>query len=174
MKTMLFFVATAVLASMPACSQRALSGTQPASPLLRLPRTTRAGETSHWGHIKSLVPKSGRFEMRFDPGLPLRGTAAEEAAFEDTGSRDVPNDVYVVEEGHRVLTFVVPTTATATLLITGPKSVAVPVRELVQLLRGKNPKRRPLFGRPRDSGFWIRVGVRYPNAVLSIDQQYQP
>ena len=29
-------------------------------------------------------------------------------------------------------------------------------------------------GGVRGFGFWIRVGDKYPNPVLSLDQQYQP
>jgi hypothetical protein len=144
------------------------------SPLLPLPRSTRAGETTLWGHVKTLVRKGGRFEMKFDPGLPVRGLTAEQAALDDTGSKDVPNDMYVVEEGHRLLTYVVPATRPVTIITTGPRATKVTVAEFAQIVRGRNPKRRPLFGRPTDFGFWIRVGTRYPNPVLSIDEQYQP
>ena len=54
--------------------------------------------------------------MKFDPGWWLTGTAAEHAALEDTGSKDVPNDVYTLEEGHRLLTFTVLRTARINVL----------------------------------------------------------
>ena len=58
--------------------------------LLSLPRATPAGQTSLYGHIASLSRQRGRWMMRFDPALLLRGVTAAQAAREDTGSSDVP------------------------------------------------------------------------------------
>ncbi len=52
--------------------------------------------------------------------------------------------------------------------------MTIPVSELAQIVKGKNPKRRPLFDRSNGLGFWIRIGDKYPNPALSIDQQYHP
>ena len=142
--------------------------------LLKLPRATPAGQETLFGHIKSLTRKSGRWEMRFDPALLLRGVAAERAAFEDTGSRDVPNDSYTLELGHRVTTYVVASSATVTVVTKGLGTTTIPVSELAQIYKGKNPMNRPLFDRANGLGYWIRVGEKYPNAVLSLDQQYHP
>ena len=145
--------------------------------LERLPPAARAGQEVLWGHIKSLARKHGRFEMEFDPAWLLKGVAAERAAVEDGVLRPgepVPNDSYVVEEGHRLLTYVVAPTARVTLVGRGLGTIVVPVSELAQIVKGKNPRRRPLFDRARALGYWIRVSDKYPNAVLSIDQQYQP
>lgn len=173
--TVVSVVALAVLATVASASQRPLvAGAGTSSSLLRLPRTTRAGEQTLWGHIKSLARKGGRWEMKFDPGLLLFGSAAEQAAFEDTGSRDVPNDSYEVEESHRLYTYVVSSTAPVTILTAGLKATQSTVSELAQIVRGRNPNRRPLFGRPKDFGFWIRIGTKYPNPVLSLDEQYHP
>ena len=38
----------------------------------------------------------------------------------------------------------------------------------------EGPGPRPLFDGSNHSGFWIRVGEKYPNPVLSLDQQYHP
>jgi hypothetical protein len=55
----------------------------------------------------------------------------------------------------------------------GPIGVtSISVAELAQIVRGKNPKHRRLL-EPK-AGFWILVGAKYPNPVLSLDQQYQP
>jgi hypothetical protein len=141
--------------------------------LLRLPPAALAGQTVLYGHIASLRRK-GRWVMRFDPALLLKGTAAEQAAFEDTGSRDVPNDSYTLEEGHRLVTYTVSPNAPVTVLTKGLGTATISVAELSQILQGKNPKHRKLFGQPKSSGFWIRVGDKYPNPVLSLDQQYHP
>ena len=61
-----------------------------------------------------------------------------------------------------------------TLVGRGLKTIVVPVSELAQIVKGRNPRRRPLFDRERALGYWIRVSDKYPNAVVSIDQQYHP
>lgn len=131
-----------------------------------------------FGHVKSLTRKGGRFELRFDPAWFLSGVTAERAAVEDKvlqPGEPVPNDNYIVEEGHRLLTYVVPATAHVTVVTRGtPATTAITVSELAQIVKGKNPKHRPLFAPGNGLGFWIRVGNKYPNPVLSLDQQYQP
>lgn len=143
------------------------------------PRATPAGWTSSFGHIASLVRRGDRFEMRFDPAWFLRGVTAERAAVADGAiapGEPVPNDDYIVEEGHRLLTYVVPP-ATPVTVLTRHGSGAVPrtrisVAELSAIAAGRNPRHRALT--EPAAGFWIAVGSRYPNPVRSIDQQYQP
>jgi hypothetical protein len=137
-----------------------------------LPPATPAGQTTLWGHIKSLTRKGGHFELRFDPALFLHGVTANRAAAEDR--REVANDYYVVDETHRQFTYVVLTTARVTVLTRGLRSARITVSELAQIVKGKNPKHRPLFDRANGLGYWIRVGDKYPNPALSLDQQYQP
>ena len=146
----------------------------PAAESALLPRATLAGQTGLWGHAKALTRAGDHYLLRFDPGLFLRGRAAESAALEDTGSGDVPNDYYIVEESHRLLTFVVPGSAAVTVLTRGTPggTTRIGVAELAQIVKGRNPRRRDLL-EPR-TGFWIRIGAAYPNPVLSLDQQYQP
>jgi hypothetical protein len=145
--------------------------------LERLPRAAPAGQQVLWGHIRTLARAHGRFELRFDPAWLLTGVAAERAAVEDgvlAPGEPVPNDSYVVDESHRLLTFVVAPTARVTLVGRGLDTIVVPVSELAQIVKGRNPKRRPLFDRARKLGYWIRISGKYPNAVVSIDQQYHP
>jgi hypothetical protein len=172
--TIILLFAIAVLASAASASRPFARGTSTSASLLRLPRATRGGEQTLWGHVKSLTRKGGRWELKFDPGLLLFGAAAEQAAFEDTGSRDVPNDAYTVEESHRLFTYVVSPRASVSILTKGLETVKIGVPEFAKILRGKNPNHRRLFGQPRSSGFWIRVGFKYPNPVLAIDEQYHP
>ena len=183
MKTSLAILAGAVVvAATVSVSSRVLAA--PAAPsarrgvaLLRLPPAAPAGQTVLWGHIKSLGRKGGRFEMRFDPAWLLKGVTAERAAVEDGVLRPgepVPNDYYIVEEGHRLLTYVVAANAHVTILGRGLQTIEITVSELSQIVKGKNPKNRQLFDRARGLGYWIRVGNKYPNAVRSLDQQYQP
>jgi hypothetical protein len=128
------------------------------------PRATPAGQSTLYGHIRSLTRKGGRFEMRFDPALVLTGLPAERAALEDTGSSDVPNDSYVVDESHRLYTFAVPATAHVTVLPGGrPCTTVSTVAKLARLVKtGAHP------------AFQIRISPKYPSPVLSIDQQYHP
>lgn len=127
-----------------------------------------------YGHIKSLTHKGRRFELRVDPALWLGGLTAERAQLEDTGSGDVSNDHYIRDEGHLLLTYRVPADARVSV-VTVPQGrisgASVTVAELAQLVKGKNPRHRPLFAW-RYLGFWIRVVGQ--DTVRSLDQQYQP
>jgi hypothetical protein len=133
-----------------------------------LPRAAPAGQTTQWGHIKSVTRKGRRYEMRFDPGLFLHGVTAERAC----GCNPVPNDYYTVEESHRLLTYVVPANAPVTVITRGVTHTRITVAELAQIVKGKNPKHRRLL--EPTAGFWILIGSKYPNPALTLDQQYQP
>ena len=143
--------------------------------VLLLPPAARAGEIVLYGHIRSLARKGGGFELQLDPAWWLTGVAAERAAVADGKIRPgqpVPNDYYVVDEGHRSLTYVVPATARVTVITRAVRPTVITVSELAQIVSGRNPKHRRLL-EPK-AGFWIRIGSKYPGAVLSLDQQYQP
>ena len=135
--------------------------------------TAKARQNVVYGHIRSLTRKGRSFEMRFDPAWWLTGVTAERAKREDTGSGNVTNDYYIVDEGHRLLTFVVQSNAHVTVLVRGQHPIAtISVSELAQIVNGKNPKHRHLL--ERKAGFWIRIGDKYPSPALTLDQQYQP
>jgi hypothetical protein len=155
-------------------SAPAASTSTGASALLKLPRVTPAGQETLFGHIKSLTRTDGRWEMRFDPALLLHGVTAERAALEDTGSSDVPNDSYTLELGHRLLTYVVAANARVTVLTKGLGETHISVPELARIVKGMSLQNRPLFDRMNGLGYWVRVGDKYPNPVLSLDQQYSP
>jgi hypothetical protein len=127
-----------------------------------------------FGHIESLKRTGQAFELKFDPAWWLSGVAAQRAALEDTGSSDVPNDHYIVDESHRLLTFVVPADAHVTVVThrQGTGSVAISSSELAEIVQGRNPEHRPIFSSKLP--FWIRIGEKYPNPALTLDQQYQP
>jgi hypothetical protein len=149
--------------------------TRASSPeVLVLPRATPAGQDTLFGHIRSLARAGGKWKLRFDPAVLLRGATAEQEAFEETGSRDVPNDSVTFDETHRLLTYVVAPTATVTIITQGLEPTTISVAELSKIVAGKNPAHRKLFGDPKGFGFWIRVGDKYPNPVLTIDEQYHP
>lgn len=178
MKNLLLAVGGAIVlvgASMSTASAAPGCGDGPSSAaLLRLPRATPAGQTTVFGHISSLTRVGGKWKLRFDPAMLLLGATAEQQAFEETGSRDVPNDSVTFDETHRLLTYLVAPTATVTIITQGVAPTTISVAELSRIVAGKNPAHRRLFGDPKSFGFWIRVGDTYPNPVLTIDEQYHP
>lgn len=127
-------------------------------------------------HIDELTKKGNGFEMRFDPAWFTSGVTANTAAAEDgvvEPGEPVPNDNYRVEEGHRLLTYLVSPTAKVTVLTRhgDPAQLGatpITVDELAQLVAGEEPIE--LF-EPLDTGVWIRVDV---DTVCEIQQQYQP
>jgi hypothetical protein len=142
------------------------------SGFLLLPPAAPAGQMVLYGHVRRLSRRNGRIELRFDPAWFTSGVTASAAKLADTGSSDVPNDNYVVEEGHRLLTYVVPATARVTVLTNqGTKGISatrITVAELLRIVNGG--KHRKLF-EPLDSGVWIRVRI---DTVRELDQQYRP
>jgi hypothetical protein len=132
-------------------------------------------ELAEFGYIKSLNRKGTGYEMRFDPAWYLSGVTANTAAAEDGAvppGQPVPNDNYRLDEGPRLLTYLVPEDAHVTVLTRhGEGSLGetpIPVSELASIVNGG--QHRPLF-EPLKSGVWIRYHI---DTVSSIDQQYQP
>jgi hypothetical protein len=130
---------------------------------------------AQYGHIESLTRKGDHFELRFDPAWFLSGVTASRAKLEDTGSSDIPNDNYVVEEGHRLLTYLVAASAHVTVLTRGGAldargfpSSAITVSQLAQLVKGEHPVK---LLESLDSGLWVRVDN---DAACSLEQQYRP
>jgi hypothetical protein len=131
-------------------------------------------EHDAFGHISSLTRSGDQYEMRFDPAWFTSGVTANTAAAEDgvvAPGESVPNDNYRVDEGHRLLTYLVPPDADVTVLTnngTGILSTPVSVSELAQLSKGEKPVE--LF-EPLETGFWMRYEI---DTVCSLDQQYLP
>jgi hypothetical protein len=133
----------------------------------------KSNEIAQFGYVKSLERKGSGYEMRFDPALMLSGETANVAAAEDGAvppGEPVPNDNYILDEGHRLLTYEVPANAHVTALTKGVAGSPITVAELAQLVRGENPFAKPLF-EPITTGFLIRIDV---DTVRSLDQQYHP
>ena len=154
--TLVLVIAVAVLVTAGSASPRPKAGVA-CGPLLVLPRAALAGEFTLYGHIKSLKRKGARFELRFDPATWLTGVTAARAALEDTGSSDVPNDYYIRDSDHRLLTYRVLATTPVTILTGGTCTTRTTPAKLA---RSVPP-----------AGFWIRV---HGDTVRSLDQQYQP
>jgi hypothetical protein len=156
----------------------ACGGTRTVTRTVTVDRTAKTGvgppgERVEFGYIKSLTRMRQEFELRFDPAWFLSGVTANVAAAEDgavTPGQPVPNDNYVVDEGHRVLTYSVPENARVTALTRGVEGARITVAQLARLVHGDNPFPRPLF-EPLTTGFWIRVDI---DTVRSLDQQYKP
>ena len=135
-----------------------------------------AYEKTTFGHISSMAREGDHFVLRFDPAWFLSGITANVAAAEDGAvepGEPVPNDNYRLEEGHRLLTYIVPPDADVTVLTSegDPAQLGatpISVAELARIVNGG--KHRPLF-EPLDTGVWIRYSI---DTVCSIDHQYQP
>ena len=177
MKRSLIFVAGAVLlAATVFASSRVFAASGPSSAAASSAAAARpCSDVALYGHIESLTPKGDHFELRFDPAWFLSGVTASRAKLEDTGSSEVPNDNYVVEEGHRLLTYLVPATADITVLsrtgeLPGPgfPSTAISASQLAQLVKGEEPVK---LAESLESGFWMHVNI---DTVCSLHQQYRP
>jgi len=127
-------------------------------------------ENIQFGHIKSLTREGSDYELRFDPALFLSGETANVAAAEDGAvepGEPVPNDNFVVDEGHRLLTYRMRADADVTVVGPGPKSVPISVEELARIVAGdQKPRWMPL-----ESGFWLHSRI---DQARSLDQQYRP
>jgi hypothetical protein len=154
--------ALAVIAGVSAASATSRPALTPAAKractFATLPRATRAGHQSIYGHISSLRRKGNHYMLRFDPAWLLSGLTASRASLEDTGSGDVPNDSYTRDETHKLLTFLVPASARVTVLAHATCSTRTTVAKLA---KSATPQRR----------FWIQVRI---DKIRSIDEQYHP
>jgi hypothetical protein len=127
-----------------------------------------------FGYIRSITLTSKGYELKLDPAYWLEGVTAQRAAAQ--AGQTVDNDYYIVNPDHRLFTYRVPAGAAATVLTNssgGIRSTKVPIAELAQIVKGSNPKHRPLLetGSVRTLGYWLKTSI---DTVKSIDQQYQP
>lgn len=133
-------------------------------------------EITSFGHIESLAVGDDGYELRFDPAWFLMGETANAAAAEDGAvepGEPVPNDNYVVDEGHRLLAYRLQEDAEVTVLTRrgDPAQIGateITVDELAKIVDGASDLE--LF-EPLDSGIWVTArGDR----VVAIRQQYRP
>jgi hypothetical protein len=153
-------------------STSASAATGRRSNFLLLPPAAPAGQMVLYGHIKKLTQAGGHYLLGFDPAWFTSGLTASRAHKEDTGSSEVPNDNYVIEEGHRVLWYTLPSTARITVLTNqGTKGISATPISAAELSRIVNcGPHRKLF-EPLASGIWIRIRI---DTVKELDQQYAP
>ena len=127
-------------------------------------------EHVEFGYITSLERKGAGYELKFDPAWYLAGETANKAAAEDGAvapGEPVPNDNYVVDEGHRLLTYRVAPDARVTVLVDGTEGEPITVAELARIVDGDHKS----LWEPLETGFWIRYRI---DTVHSLDQQYRP
>jgi hypothetical protein len=158
-------VLAVVLAAVGASQLRAAPSAQPFTP----PR-----QLVFFGYAKAVTLQGKGFLLRVDPAQYLSGETANRAAIEDgviPPGDVVPNDHYIRNEGRRLLTYRIAAGAHVTVLTYqgGIRQTRIPVAELGQIVKGRNPGKRHLF-EPKN-GFWVRVAS---DRALSLDQQYSP
>jgi hypothetical protein len=152
--------------------------TAPPKTVTAAPATSGFGApklTFQFGYITSLIRTAAGFELRFDPAWFLSGETANIATAEDGAvepGQPVPNDNYIVDEGHRLLTYLVPANAHVTILTRQGDSgqlaaTPITVSQLGQIVAAKSHLK--LF-EPITTGFWISVHV---DTVHSLDQEYR-
>jgi hypothetical protein len=167
--TVLALSASSGSSSAPA-SPSAVVAAPPAPAFLPRPPTVPPRQIVFFGYVKSLTQSGARYVLRVDPAVHLTGVTANRAAVEDkviAPGDVVPNDYYIRDEGHRLLTYRVPATAHITVLTKGVTATPITVAELAKAVKGKSQKIRPLS----PNGFWIRVEG---DTALALDQQYRP
>ena len=134
-----------------------------------------------YGQVTSLVRSGARYELRFDPSWFLSGVTANTASAADSGTPCTPtacppvaNDNYTLDEGHRVLTFIVPADVRGTVLVRRRTNASpfpassITVEQLAQIVARRS--RLKLF-EPLSSGVWLLVHI---DTVRSFAQQYRP
>jgi hypothetical protein len=139
------------------------------------------GDQRLYGQVKSLERKGDQYELRFDPAFFLSGVTANVAQAEDQHTPCQPsvcppvaNDNYVVDEGHRLLAYLVPADVQGTVLTKSGSSggpfpaTTITVAQLAQIIAGKSSLK--LF-EPLSTGVWILVHV---DTVRTFAQQYRP
>jgi hypothetical protein len=129
-----------------------------------------------FGHVESLDNRGDEFQLWFDPALLTSGVTANSAAAEDgevAPGEPVPNDNYVVDDLHRLLTYRVPTDTPVTVLTRDgdPQQLGATPTTVSELARIVNDGDDRELSEPLESGVWIRV---HGDTVCSIDQQYRP
>jgi hypothetical protein len=170
-------IALIIVVSAPSCGGKTTTETRTVT--AAAPTTGRIGppaEQRLFGHIESLRRTGDHYELQFDPAWFLSGETANSAAAEDGAvepGQPVPNDNYVVDEGDRLLKYLVPDDARVSVLTRRGEAAhlgatPVSVAELAKIVQGTS---RLELTEPLDTGVWLRVNV---DKVRAIDQQYRP
>jgi hypothetical protein len=138
-----------------------------------LPLFSPPREITQFGYISSVMPKGKAYTLRFDPALWLEGQTANVAAAEDgevAPGHPVPNDYYIRNPDHKLLTYKLPANAHVTVL-ENLGTTKVTVAKLASLLKTAKGCSPYLLKLPCRLGFWLRYSI---DTVKALDQQYQP
>ena len=139
-----------------------------------LPLYSPPKELTEYGYVTSITAKGKAYVVRFDPALWLEGETANVAAAEDGAVRPgepVPNDYWIRNPDHRLLTYKLPANAHVTVLVQ-QQTTKISVAYLARLLKtAKGCGGRFVLNPPCRNGFWLRYSI---DTVKSLDQQYQP
>lgn len=132
-------------------------------------------ELTQFGYVTAVTPTGSAYTLRFDPALWLEGRTANAAAAADgqiKPGQPVPNDYYIRDPDHKLLTFRLPANAHVTVLV-NLQTTKITVAKLAQLLsaRSKYPCTPYQLRLPCRLGFWLGYRI---DTVTSLDQQYQP
>ena len=148
----------------------ALAGWAVASMPLFSPPT----QITMFGYVTSITPKGSSYLVKFDPALWLEGLTASYAAADDgqgKAGQPVPNDYYIRNPDHKLLTFKLPASTHVTILV-NLQTTKSSVKQLASLLKGKNGcGTKYQLGSPCRLGFWLRYKI---DTVQALDQQFQP
>jgi hypothetical protein len=130
-----------------------------------------------YGHVISTEPAKDGYFLHFDPASWLSGITANVAfarsmhqACAPRACSPVPNDYYVVDDGHTQLTYFLPHTTSGTVLtrsLAFPGAVVSADRFVRLVAQGAQA---PLY-EPLASGVWIRV---HNDTITRFAQQYRP
>jgi hypothetical protein len=160
-------VLVATLAAAAALAGLALAGT------LGLPLFSPPKQITQFGYVASVTQKGREYVLRFDPALWLEGQTANVAAAEDGAVKpgeSVPNDYWIRNPDHKLLTYKLPANTHVTILL-NLQTTKVTVAKLAGLLKTAKGCSPYALRPPCRLGFWLRYSV---DTVKALDQQYQP
>ena len=144
------------------------------SATVSLPLFSPPSQIVQYGYVASVTQKGREYVLRFDPAYWLEGETANVAAAEDgvvKPGEAVPNDYYIRNPDHKLLTYKLPAGTHVTILV-NLQTTRVTVAKLAQLLKAKGNACTPYQLRlPCRLGFWLRYSI---DTVKALDQQYQP
>jgi hypothetical protein len=152
----------------------ALAGTAAGLAIASLPLFSPPSQITVFGYVSSITSKGKSYLLRFDPALWLEGQTASYAAADDgegNPGQPVPNDYYIRNPDHKLLTFKLPANAHVTVLV-NLRTTKSTVAQLASLLKGKNGcGTKYQLHLPCRLGFWLRYQI---DTVKALDQQFQP
>jgi hypothetical protein len=130
-----------------------------------------------YGRVASIEPAKGGYFVHFDPASWLTGITANVAFAQSLNQTcapracaPVPNDYFVVDDGHTQLTYFMPRTTSGTVLtrsLSFPGTVVSADRLARLVAQGT---KAPLY-EPLDSGVWLRL---HGDTITRFAQQYRP